>query len=86
MTEIKTVTTVTDLTKDSVSILKQNFIELNGEQTQVGENFRTSYVNSTSGRQSLVNEQSEQDVTAVLAKWGDTPTVSEPKEVEENAE
>ena len=86
MTEIKTVTTVTDLTKDSVSILKQNFIELNGEQTQVGENFRTSYVNSTSGRQSLVNEQSEQDVIAVLAKWGDTPTIAEPKEVETNAE
>ena len=86
MTEIKTITTVTDLTRDSVSILKQDFIKLNGEQTQVGKNFRTSYVNSTSGRQSLVNEQSEQDVTAVLAKWGDTPTIAEPKEVKENAE
>ena len=77
MTEIKTVTTVTDLTKDSVSILKQNFIELNGEQTQVGENFRTSYVNSIRVRQSLVNEQSAQDAAAVLAKWGDTPTIEE---------
>ena len=77
MTEIKTVTTVTDLTKDSVSILKQNFIEFNGEQTRVGDNFRTSYVNSTRGRQSLVNEQSAQDAAAVLAKWGDTPTIKE---------
>ena len=77
MTEIKTVTTVTNLTKDSVSILKQNFIEFNGEQTRVGDNFRTSYVNSTRGRQSLVNEQSAQDAAAVLAKWGDTPTIKE---------
>ena len=77
MTEIKTITTVTDLTRDSVSILKQDFIELNGKQTQVGENFRTSYVNSIRGRQSLVNEQSAQDVEAVLAKWGDTPTIKE---------
>ena len=77
MTEIKTVTTVTNLTKDSVSILKQNFIEFNGKQTRVGDNFRTSYVNSTRGRQSLVNEQSAQDAAAVLAKWGDTPTIEE---------
>lgn len=77
MTEIKTITTVTDLTRDSVSILKQNFIEFNGKQTRVGDNFRTSYVNSIQGRQSLVNEQSAQDVTAVLAKWGDTPTIDE---------
>ena len=77
MTEIKTVTTVTNLTKDSVSILKQNFIEFNGKQTRVGDNFRTSYVNSTRGRQSLVNEQSAQDAAAVLAKWGDTPTIKE---------
>lgn len=77
MTEIKTVTTVTNLTKDSVSILKQNFIEFNGKQTRVGDNFRTSYVNSARGRQNLVNEQSAQDVAAVLAKWGDTPTIEE---------
>ena len=77
MIEIKTITTVTDLTRDSVSILKQDFIELNGKQTQVGENFRTSYVNSIRGRQSLVNEQSAQDVEAVVAKWGDTPTIKE---------
>ena len=69
--------TVTNLTKDSVSILKQNFIEFNGKQTRVGDNFRTSYVNSTRGRQSLVNEQSAQDAAAVLAKWGDTPTIKE---------
>lgn len=85
MTEIKTMTTVTDLTEDSVSILKQNFIEFNGITTQVGKNFRTSYVNSTSGRQSLANEQSAQDVAAVLAKWGDTPTIKE-MEVTNNEE
>ena len=77
MTEIKTVTTVTNLTKDSVSILKHNFIQFNGKQTRVGDNFRTSYVNSARGRQSLVNEQSTQDAAAVLAKWGDTPTIKE---------
>lgn len=38
------------LTKDSVSIIKQTFIDLNGIETQVGENWRRSFVNIDTDR------------------------------------
>lgn len=84
--EIKERKTVDMLTVDSVSILTQNYIEFNGVQTQVGQNHRCAYVNSETGRNALQSTEPEEVVTAVFAIWGDTPTVSEPKEVEENAE
>lgn len=84
--EIKEKKTVDMLTADSVSILTQNYIEFNGVQTQVGQNHRCAYVNSETGRNNLQNAEPEEVVNAVLAIWGDTPTISEPKEVEENAE
>ena len=70
--------TVDMLTKDSVSILTQKFINLDGVETQVGENHRMSYSNSANGRKTLENEQPEDVVSAVLAIWGDSPTVEEP--------
>ena len=84
--EIKEKKTVDMLTTDSVSTLTQNYIEFNGVQTQVGQNHRCAYVNSETCRNALQSTEPEEVVTAVFAIWGDTPTVSEPKEVEENAE
>lgn len=84
--EIKEKKTVDMLTADSVSILTQNYIEFNGVQTQVGQNHRCAYVNSETGRNNLQNAEPEEVVNAVFAIWGDTPTISESKEVEENAE
>lgn len=74
--------TVDMLTEDSVSILTQKFIDIDGVTSQVGQNHRKAYVNSQSGRETLQNEQPEEVVNAVLSIWGDTPTIEE-EEVEE---
>lgn len=74
--DIKDSKTVDVLTTDSVSILTRKFINLDGVETQVGDNHRCSYVNSEQGRQDLQAEP-ENVVNAVLAIWGDEPTVTE---------
>ena len=75
--EIKEKKTVDMLTTDSVSILTQKFIDVDGVETQVGENHRCSYANSATGRQELQNSEPEDVVASVFAIWGDTVTVKE---------
>ena len=41
--EIKERITLDMLTKDSVSVLRQKFVNLGGEDVQVGENVRNAY-------------------------------------------
>lgn len=65
------------LTQDSVSVLKQNFVELNGETQQVGQNIRNTYMNSSSGRAVIAGTLPEVYLNAVLAVWGDTPTIQD---------
>lgn len=67
--------TVDMLTDKSVSILTQNFVEVDGKETQLGENYRKAYTNTESGRGTLMAEQEEATVQAVFAIWGDVPTV-----------
>lgn len=43
--EFKEKITLDMLTKDSVSVLRQKFITLNGEDVQVGGNVRNAYTN-----------------------------------------
>lgn len=74
--------TVDMLTTDSVSILTQKYIEVDGTYEQVGHNHRKAYVNSETGRSDLQMTEPEDVVNAVFAIWGDSPTVSE--EVVEN--
>lgn len=69
--------TVDMLTKDSVSILTQNFIEFDGKKQQVGENHRRAYVNSTTGRAEIQENEPEYVVNAVMIMWGDEATVEE---------
>lgn len=73
--EIKEKITLDMLTQNSVSVLRQNFIELNGVETQVGENVRNAYENDETGREILKNTLPEEYYNAVIAVWGDTPTV-----------
>ena len=75
--EIKERKTVDMLTIYSVSILTQKFIDVDGVPTQVGQNHRCAYVNSESGRKSIAESEPEEVVSAVMAIWGDTPTVNE---------
>lgn len=73
--DIKEQKTVDMLTTDSVSILTQKFIEIDGVKTQVGENHRCSYINSKIGRSDLQGVEPEEVVSAVFAIWGESPTV-----------
>ena len=73
--EIKEKITLDMLTQTSVSVLRQNFIELNGVETQVGGNVRNAYENDETGREILKNTLPEEYYNAVIAVWGDTPTV-----------
>ena len=66
------------LTKDSVSVLRQQFLTFNGEEMQVGGNIRNAYMNSESGRQLIRNLLPDEYYNAVMAVWGDNPTVDEP--------
>lgn len=75
--EIQEKKTVDMLTSGSVSILTQQFIEIDGVPTQVGQNHRCAYVNSEAGRSNLQELEPEEVVSAVMAIWGDTPTVNE---------
>ena len=62
---------------DSVSVLTKNFIEYNGTKFQVGGNHRKAYVNSERGRKEIMSELGEPYLSAVMAVWGDNPTVVE---------
>ena len=73
--EINEEKTVDMLTTDSVSILTQKFIEIDGEKTQVGGNHRCSYINSKDGRKFLIDEEPNEIVNAVFVIWGDEPTI-----------
>ena len=68
--------TVDMLTSDSVYILTLQTIDVGGVTYTLG-NHRRAYVNSTCGREALAAEQPEDVVAAVMAIWGDTPTVTE---------
>lgn len=70
------------LTKDSVSVKKQEVIEgKDGELYDVGQTWRKAYVNSIRGREEVQEEVEEPYKSVILLMWGDEPTVVE--EVEE---
>ena len=65
------------LTQNSVSVLRQQFLSVSGTEMQVGGNIRNAYVNSASGRKNLKEALPDEYYNAVLAVWGDIPTVTE---------
>lgn len=69
--------TVDMLTRDSVSILTQEFINLGGVDKQVGDNHRCGYSNSIQGRKDLIQNELEDVINAVMAMWGDEPTITD---------
>ena len=76
--EIKEKKTVDMLTNESVSILTQKFIDLDGVQAQVGQNHRCAYVNTEFGRKAITESEPEDVVSSVMAIWGDKPTIEKP--------
>ena len=78
--DLKEKITLDMLTKDSVSVLRQQFLNYNGTEMQVGENIRNAYMNSKSGREQLKAVLSDEYYTAVMTVWGDNSTINEPIE------
>jgi hypothetical protein len=66
------------LTPTSVSVKKQQYVEVDGTEYPIGEPWRRAYVNSPSGRQQVQDEVSEPYRSAIFAVWGDEPTVADP--------
>lgn len=67
--EIKEKISLDMLTQDSVSVLRQKFIEFDGVETQVGGNIRNAYTNDETGRQMLSENLPEEYYNAVMAVW-----------------
>lgn len=65
------------LTPDSVSVLRQQYLDYNGTEMQVGGNVRNAYMNSTNGRALIRNALTDEYYNAVMAVWGTEPTVTE---------
>ena len=74
--EITEKITLDMLTQDSVSVLRQKFIEIDGVQTQVGGNIRNAYVNDENGRAELKEILPEEYYNAVITVWGNNLTES----------
>ena len=75
--------TIDALTKNSVSVKRQKTITAEGSIYEIGEPHRCAYVNSVTGRKQLAAELPEPYLSAVLAVWGDAPTVEDPEGVVE---
>lgn len=70
---------IEDLCRDGVIIAIQEILVRDDEEPQrVGDVKRVSYGNWESDRQRLIENEPENIVNAVMAIWGDTPTVVEP--------
>lgn len=67
--ELKEKITLDMLTKDSVSVLRQKFVNLGGEDVQVGENVRNAYTNCESDREILKEQLREEYYNAIMAVW-----------------
>lgn len=67
--ELKEKITLDMLTKESVSVLRQQFLNYNGVDMQVGENIRNAYSNNEYDRASLKSILSDEYYNAVMAVW-----------------
>lgn len=67
--ELKEKITLDMLTKDSVSVLRQKFVNLGGEDVQVGENVRNAYKNCDEDKSILKEQLSEKYYNAIMAVW-----------------
>lgn len=65
------------LTQDSVSVKRQRYAVVDGEEYPIGRPHRKAYVNSERGRTEIQNELEEPYLSAVMAVWGEQPTVIE---------
>ena len=67
--ELKEKITLDNLTNESVSVLRQQYLCYNGVEMQVGENIRNAYTNCDEDRKILKEQLSEEYYNAVMAVW-----------------
>lgn len=67
--ELKEKITLDMLTKDSVSVLRQKFVVIDGTEMQVGENVRNAYTNCDEDKSILKEQLSEDYYNAIMAVW-----------------
>lgn len=70
------------LTTDSVSVVTEKQIEIDGKIYTL-ETSRRAYVNSPLGRTNIIADLPEEYMTAIFALWGDIPTIEDPPMPEE---
>ena len=58
-----------------VSVKTQGYVEIEGTKHYIDKPHRKAYSNSIQGREELRNELAEPYYSAVMAVWGDEPTV-----------
>ena len=75
--KIKKEYTLEQFTTESVNVITVSTATIDKERREVGRS-RMAYVNSPTGRKQLSEILPEEYVTAVLALWGETPTVTDP--------
>ena len=75
--DIKTRISLDVLNEYSVTVKTQQYVEINGEELNVGELHARAYMNSERGREELAEEVPEPYLSAVLAVWGEEPKVKE---------
>ena len=75
--DIKTRISLDVLNEYSVTVKTQKYMELEGEELNVGELHARAYPNSERGRAELAEEVPEPYLSAVLTVWGDAPKVEE---------
>lgn len=70
------VITLDMLTKDSVSILKRTYANINDTEVQVGPDWRRAFVNSETDRTNIADFLGQSsELSAIMEMWGDTSTV-----------
>lgn len=65
------------LSQDSVSVRRQKYAVVDGQEYPVGQPWRRAYVNSAKGRERIQRELPDPYLSAVMAVWGETPTVTD---------
>lgn len=75
--EIKTEKSLELLNEKSVTVKTQQYIQVEGVNTNVGLPHAKAYINSERGRKELTEEVTEPYLSAILAVWGDIPKVKE---------
>lgn len=75
---------ITRLTENFVELIAKKFVEIDGKRIKLDvPHIATSYTNSEIGRQRLQENEPKNIVTAIMAMWGDMPTVKPTQPTEE---